>query len=245
MRLKITLAYDGTPFHGWQRQPGSATVQGALDAAASRIADAPIAVTGASRTDAGVHARGQVAHLDVADRLPAHEWLRALNALLPAAVRVLSAEIVPEEFHARYSAIGKRYQYTIDPRPIASPFHARYAWHVYGPLDMDAMLAAANSLTGEIDQRAFASRPEPGRNIRPVESIAIRTDDLIKVTVRGRSFLRYAVRGMVGTMVAAARGDLDPAAVAELARAGDRRAAPPPAPPHGLCLSQVRYAGDN
>jgi len=242
MRLKITIAYDGTDFHGWQRQPSADTVQGLLEAAASRIADAPTRVHGASRTDAGVHASGQVAHLDTGNAMSAAAWQRSLNSLLPASVRIVDAHEASDEFHARHSSVRKTYRYEIDTAAVASPFLVRRAWHVPQPLDLGQLRLGASTLLTDLDQRAFATRPEPGPTHRPLATIAVIEEPTLTVRVAGRSFLRYAVRGMVGALVAVGRGELDPEALAVIARSGDRKAAPAPAPPHGLCLERVEYA---
>lgn len=243
MRLKLTLAYNGTAYSGWQRQPATPTVQAAIEEAAVPVAGADVAVAGASRTDAGVHARGQVAHLDSHIERPPEEILGALNARLPADIRVLDCRHTDTEFHARHSAIAKLYTYTIDNRPVASPFRGPFAWHIATKLDVEAMQEAAKHLRGPLDQRAFATQPVTGgRPDRPLEAIEVDGTCLIAIRVSGRSFLRYAVRGLVGTLVEVGLGRRDPADLAELARSGDRSAAGSTAPAHGLCLAAVRYA---
>ncbi len=202
-----------------------------------------VAVTGASRTDAAVHARGQVAHLDIeAERAP-EEILAALNARLRSDIRVLDCQPTAARFHARHSAIGKLYTYTIDNRPIASPFRAPFAWHVAAKLDLAAMHDAAQHLLGPLDQRAFATQPVAGgRPDRPLEAIEVEGNEVIEVRVSGRCFIRYAVRGMVGTLVEVGLGRRAPVSLLELARSGDRAAAGATAPAHGLCLEAVHYA---
>lgn len=241
MRHKITLSYVGTAYAGWQRQPHDPTVQGVLEAALAGVAGQRVAVTGAGRTDSGVHASGQVAHFDSAAGLLPAQWRAALNANLPADVRVLEVTPVSHKFHARYSVTGKLYRYCIDNRPLASPFLAPFAWHLDRRLDVDAMQAAARLLEGPVDQRAFATRPQPGRSQRPLERVQIDADRLLAITFQGRSFLRYAVRGMVGTLVQVGTGRRDPESLAQLAASGDRAAAGPTAPAHGLCLVRVDY----
>ncbi len=245
MRLKLTLAYVGTSYAGWQRQPAAPTVQAAIEEAAVPVAGTDVAVTGASRTDAGVHARGQVAHLDSEIERPPEEIFAALNARLRNDIRVLDCRPAGTRFHARHSAIGKLYAYTIDNRPVASPFRAPFAWHVSAKLDVAAMQEAAKHLLGPLDQRAFATQPVTGgRPDRPLEAIAVDGDGVIEVRIAGRSFLRHAVRGMVGTLVDVGLGRRDPANLAELAKSGDRASAGTTAPAHGLCLTAVRYAAD-
>ncbi len=244
MRLKLTLAYVGTGYAGWQRQPDTATVQGVLEAAAGRTADRITAVSGAGRTDAGVHAAGQVAHMDVDGRLEPEVWLQALNARIPDDVRVLACEPVDPAFHARYDATRKIYRYCIDERAVASPFLAPFTWHVRQELDVEAMQGAATYLEGPVDQRAFATQPDSEDTIRPIESIRIERDRLVSVTVIGRSFLRYVVRGIVGTLVEVGRGRREPASLRELAASGDRDAAGAAAPARGLCLVRIDYEHD-
>jgi len=243
MRVKITLAYVGTAYAGWQRQNHAPTVQGAVEAAAAVIADRAVTVYGAGRTDAGVHARGQVAHFETEKSWPPGEWQRAFNALMPADVRVVDAAQATPSFHARHAACGKTYSYQLDTGVVASPFLAPYAWHVGPGLDGTALRAGAAALLGRLDQRAFATQPEPGdRSERPLESAAVEAgEDLLRITIRGRSFLRFAVRGMVGTLVDVARGRRSVDAVRAAAETGDRRLAGATAPPHGLCLEQVHY----
>ena len=242
MRLKVTVAYDGSGYAGWQRQPDRATVQGQLECAASRIADAAVRVMGAGRTDAGVHAAGQVAHLEgrVESRCPS-DWLRGLNALLPKDIRVVSVDPVDDDFHARFDARRKTYRYHVDRASIASPFLARYAWHLPGPLDLEAMHEAAVALSRGIDQLAFSSRPEPGSSPRSIDACVIDDGPPLTVTVTGRSFLRYAVRGIVGSLAEVGRGQLDPGLLADAAMSGRRDDTGPPAPAHGLVLVRVDY----
>jgi tRNA pseudouridine38-40 synthase len=245
MRIKITLAYVGTAYAGWQKQNNAPTVQGAVEAVAAGLADLPVTVYGAGRTDAGVHARGQVAHFESEKDWPPEEWQRALNALLPADIRVVNAVQSSPRFHARHSARGKTYTYQLDTGSVASPFLAPYVWHVGPDLDLAALRAGAAALLGPLDQRAFATQPEPGeRTERPLSSVEIEeTADTLRVTIRGRSFLRYAVRGMVGTVVEVARGRRAAESIRTVAESGDRTLAGATAPPHGLCLEHVHYEG--
>lgn len=242
MRLKVTLAYDGTRYGGWQRQPDKATVQGELERVATRIGDGPVRAVGAGRTDAGVHAAGQVAHLEgpIERRDPA-QWLHGLNALLPEDIRVVSTAAVPNSFHARFDARRKTYRYHMDRGAIASPFLARYAWHLPDRLDAAMMEVAARGLVGEIDQLAFASRPDPGPTLRSIDACNLDFGPPFTVTVTGRSFLRHVVRGIVGSLVEVGRGRIEPARLTNAARHGRREEAGPPAPAHGLVLVCVDY----
>lgn len=240
MRIMLRLAYRGSAYHGWQIQPDRPTVQGRVEEAVAEVAGEEVSVTGASRTDAGVHAAGQVCHFDPPRRRPPGVWKRALNALLPGAIRVLVAAEVDDGFHARYDAVRKVYRYHVDPSPVASPFLAAVAWHRPGRLDLVRMRTAAELIASASDQRAFATRPEDGPP-RPVRSCTVHRDRLLTVTVVGRSFLRRAVRGMAGTVVDVGGGRLELEEVRQAIRTGERRRAGRAAPPHGLVLVRVDY----
>jgi tRNA pseudouridine38-40 synthase len=243
MRIRITIAYVGTAYAGWQKQTNAPTVQGAVEAVAAVIANQPVAVYGSGRTDAGVHARGQVAHFDTAKDWPAGEWQRAVNALLPADIRIVEAARADSQFHARHDARGKTYVYQLGTDSVASPFLAPFAWHVGPDLDVAALRSGAAALLGPLDQRAFATQPEPGeRTQRPLSDVLVEEgSESLRIVIRGRSFLRYAVRGMVGTLVEAARGRRSADSIRAAATSGDRKLAGATAPAHGLCLEQVHY----
>lgn len=243
MRIKITLAYVGTAYAGWQKQNHTPTVQGAVEAAMAVVAGRAVTLYGAGRTDAGVHARGQVAHFETEKNLLPGDWQRALNALMPADVRVVEAVQVDSLFHARHDARGKTYSYQLDTNLVGSPFLSPYAWHVGPDLDSAALQAGAAALLGRLDQRAFATQPETGdRTERPLQNAEVEVvDGLLRITIRGRSFLRFAVRGMVGTLVDVARGRRTADSVRAAAESGDRKLAGATAPPHGLCLERVHY----
>ncbi len=243
---RITLAYDGTDFLGWQRQAEGTgrTVQGELEAALARLAGgAPVAVAGAGRTDAGVHALGQVASFHLPREIAAAELQRALNGLLPEDVRVLDAAPAPEGFHARRSAVSKLYRYVLDCGGVPPPQRRRYAGFVPWPLDPPRVAAAASLYVGRHD---FASLASSGGSVatttRTVTRSAASFDGTTLVyEVEADGFLRKMVRSMVGGLVAAGRGAL---AVEDLARAleaRDRRAWPPPADARGLTLVRVSY----
>lgn len=248
MRLRFTLGYVGTAYAGWQVQPDQPTVQGELEAAVGAVGGRPAAVTGASRTDAGVHACGQVAHLDPPRDLEPGSWRDALNAHLPSDVRVLGCDAVGAAFHARHDARRKTYRYRLCLGEVAPPWLSPWAWHV-GGLDLEAMAAAADALEGDVDQRTFATRPDDRRPMRPLERVEVSREALptiadggvATVTVVGRSFLRQAVRGIVGTLVEVGRGRRKVTGLRELALSGDRDAAGPAAPAHGLWLERVDY----
>ncbi len=241
--LKLTVAYDGSRFVGWQRQAAGESIQGLLEAALAPFEGAPVTVHGAGRTDAGVHALGQVASVRVTFAHDAATLTRALNARLPADVRVLAVADVPAGFHARFSARGKTYQYRIRNAPIAMPFERAYAWHVPEPLAAEAMAAAAAVLIGRHDFAAFRST---GADVTTTVRTLTRSewtdeDRLLTYHVAGDGFLRHMVRAIVGTLVEVGRGWRTPEAVAALLRGGGRADAGPTAPPHGLFLAAVDY----
>jgi len=247
--FKLTIAYDGTGLVGWQRQPEGTSVQGLLEDALTRLtATAGVTVTGAGRTDAGVHARGQVASTRLATRLSAADLQRGANALLPPAVRVLEAEIADGTFHARFGAKEKRYAYHAVVGPVISPFDARYAWHLPYPLDVAAMRAALPALEGCHDFAAFQST---GSDIEDsVRTLTeARLDDSpaegggtrLVLTLAGDGFLRHMVRAIAGTLVDIGRGRWPASRMADILASADRSQAGPTAPPHGLFLVSVRY----
>jgi tRNA pseudouridine38-40 synthase len=238
---KIVVAYDGTEFFGWQRQPDKRTVQGEIEAALARIAGKHVGVTGAGRTDAGVHARGQVANFRGDFRLDRRELARALNAILPAEIRVLSLGFVPDDFNARGSARSKVYRYRIRNAAVVSPFDFRYVLHWQGLLDFDSMSRAAGLFVREADFSAFSSNRllHPVRRI--IRSEVRRRGQDVVYTVEANGFLQYMVRTIVGTLIEVGRGRLEPLQVEEIFRRNERRLAGPTAPAKGLCLTRVNY----
>jgi len=248
--IKLTLAYDGTDFHGWQIQRGQSTIQGALTDVVRKLTGEKLTLHGAGRTDAGVHAAGQVAHFKTHSELTPAELERAFNALLPPAIRVLAAEEVGPEFHARWQAQAKTYQYRIYRGRVVPPFEWRYVLHYPYPLDLPAMAAAAGEFEGEHDFASFAASSgsedddrEPATSRVIYRSEVEVTDDghVIMYAVRGRSFLRYMVRKIVGTLLEVGRGKLSPADIARLFEMRDRSRSGPTVPPQGLCLISVEY----
>jgi tRNA pseudouridine38-40 synthase len=248
--IKLTLAYDGADFHGWQFQPGLPTIQGALNEAASRITEEKIVLHGASRTDARVHALGQVAHFKTQSGLSAAEFQRALNALLPATIRVTAAEEMGMDFHARWQAQGKTYRYRIFRGAVQSPFDYRRALHYPGPLDEEAMSQAAREFEGEHDFTSFAASSggeddDRDRNmVRVIYSSALVREverEEISYVVRGRSFLRYMVRKIVGTLIEVGKGRLAASDIPQLFEARDRARSGPTMPPEGLYLVSLEY----
>ena len=247
--LKITLAYDGFDFHGWQVQPGLTTVQGLLSAALERVTGERVLPQGSGRTDAGVHALAQVASCAIDSPIPAANLVIALNDVLPPAVRVLAIEEAGADFHARASAQAKTYRYRIWRAAICSPFVARYVYHHPYPLEESAMAAAAAAVIGHHDFTSFAAvDPERGReqeepsNLRTLfSSVWQREADELVYTVRGNGFLHHMVRNLVGTFLLVGKGTLPPQDLGRILQARNRSAAGPTAPAHGLYLVSVEY----
>lgn len=250
-RLLFTCAYEGSSFEGWQSQPGGRTVQDTVERALGDILKTPCRVHAAGRTDAGVHALAQRFHLDLppACRLPLDRWPIALNAHLPASVRVTAVRPVPEGFHARFSATGKTYRYRIERSPILSPFLAGRAWHLPGELNEEAMSRAMAVFAGAHDFRAFAAKrgnePDPlpdGFFVRTLDAARIeRRGSSLALVFHGTGFLYKMVRLMVGAVYHAGRGNLGPADIARLLDCPGTAKSPYCAPACGLYLEAVDY----
>jgi tRNA pseudouridine38-40 synthase len=238
-RIRIHLAYDGGGFHGWQVQPGLPTIQGALEEIVSAMEGRPVQVAGSGRTDAGVHALCQVAAFSIENPIPAANLRRAINRLLPHAIRVLSADEVHDGFHPRFDARAKTYEYRILRSELCPPFEWPYVQHYPYPLDEERMVSLARVFEGEHDFTAFAAaddRDQEGRSkVRTIFSSALeRAEGRLTYRVRGSGFLKHMVRNIVGTLIEAGRGHL-PAADEIPARCG------PTAPAKGLFLVGVEY----
>jgi tRNA pseudouridine38-40 synthase len=245
-QIRLVVEYDGTGLCGWQRQANGPTVQGHLEAALAKLVQHEVAVTGASRTDAGVHARGQVASFRTERPIPVHGIRRGLNSLLPPEIAVREAAEVDGDFHPRFSATGKLYRYTVLASPDRSPRWRTRAWHVPEPLDRAAFLAGAAPLLGEHDFAAFrASGCTANTTIRRIDGIDLAEPEpgVLTVDVRGNAFLRNMVRILAGTLVEVGLGRRTPAQVAEILASLDRTKAGITAPAHGLELVEVRYDG--
>ena len=240
--VRLDLAYDGTEFHGWARQPGRRTVEGVLLDALARILRQRPQLSVAGRTDAGVHARGQVVSFEIGDDQDPGRIQRALNGMLAPEVVVLRASRAPEGFYARRSATAREYRYRISVAGVPDPFTARFTWHRPTSLSLGAMRSAAGQLVGEHDFASFCRAPQAGSTVRRLDRLSVaKRGDLLDITARANSFLHQMVRSLVGTLVAAGEGKLDPAAMPDILAARDRSAAGPVAPPHGLTLERVRY----
>lgn len=249
--LKLTLEYDGAPFVGWQVQPNGPSVQGTVQAALEKLCGAPARITGAGRTDAGVHARGQVASLDPPRELPLSAWTAGLNSHLPPEVACVRAEEAPPGFDARRWARGKRYVYTLLRSPVRSPLWRGRAWEVRRPLDLLAMSAALPHLRGLHDFSALRAADCPARTaVRVVRQLSIRVlplpeGELIELRIEATAFLKHMVRNLVGTIVEVGQGKRSPDSVRELLDSRDRTRAGPTAPAHGLVLDEVFYLPGN
>ncbi len=245
--FKIIISYDGTDFSGFQRQANARSVQEELEAALAPIEGRKVTVAGAGRTDAGVHALGQVASFKLTHSMTAAELRQALNARLPADVRVLSAEEAEDRFHAQFSARAKVYRYRISNTPVLSPFQRRYAWHISRTLDLDAMQRGAQELLGEHDFAVFQAKGGQARTTRRLVSHAAWSEEplavgrLLTFEIGGTGFLKYMVRAIIGTLVEVGDGRRTAASILELLASGNRAAAGPTAPPGGLYLVRVDY----
>jgi tRNA pseudouridine38-40 synthase len=248
--FKITIAYDGTDFHGWQMQSGKPTIQGEIVKVLQQLTQEQIILHGAGRTDAGVHALGQVGSFRTQSGLSAQDFQRALNALLPSAIRIVAAEEVGPNFHARWSAIGKTYRYRLYRGRVVPPALWRYVLHYPFPLDEDAMRIAASRFVGPHDFASFAASTgsedddrerSTVREIYASELARSEDGEELVYTVRGRSFLRYMVRKMVGTLLDVGRSKLVPDDILRLYQLRDRSKSGPTVPPQGLIMVAVEH----
>jgi tRNA pseudouridine38-40 synthase len=240
--FKLTLAYDGTNYVGWQRQATGASVQGLIEDALRVLDGRDVTLHGAGRTDAGVHALGQVASCALDRPIPSDVLVRALNARLPADVRVVSAQTVAPDFHARFTSTAKSYRYRIDNADVMNPFERHYAWHLFGALDVEAMDAAARTLEGRHDFSAFHTAGVTRTAERTVTCSTVRRDShFVIYDITGDGFLRHMVRAIVGTLVDIGRGRRPREAMREVLISRDRRQAGATAPARGLFLVGVEY----
>lgn len=241
--LKLTLAYDGTGFHGWQIQPELPTVQGHLETAFRKLFNHDVHVVGSGRTDAGVHAHGQTANVHTERSMDTDAVLRGVNALLPVEIRILVVEEVSDEFHARHSAKSKTYEYHIWRHPIVSPFQCRYVYPFRYPLNEDAVDAATAKFLGMHDFTSFcATETEIEDRVRTIyDADWSRSDGTWVFRIRGSGFLQHMVRTIVGTILEAGRGRVEPNGIDAMFAARNRRVAGPTLPAAGLHLVNVDY----
>ncbi|HEX9123159.1 MAG TPA: tRNA pseudouridine(38-40) synthase TruA [Actinomycetota bacterium] len=241
--VRLTLAYDGTGFRGWARQRDQRTVQGVLEGALQRFLGSVPRLSAAGRTDAGVHARGQVVSFETSGEVDVDRMQRAVNAMLGPQVVVSDARTAPEGFDARFSATAREYRYRIDVGPWPDPFTARFEWHRPGELSVPQMRMAARHLVGRHDFASFCRKPpNGGSTVRDLERLAVgRQGDRIEILARANAFLHQMVRSLVGTLVAVGEGRIGPEHIPMILAARDRAEAGPVAPPQGLTLERVVY----
>jgi tRNA pseudouridine38-40 synthase len=245
-RIKIEVAYDGTDYHGWQVQPGLPTIQGVLEQVISEIEGKPVQVAGSGRTDAGVHALAQVAAFSIENPIPAGNLLRAANRLLPFDIRIVRVEEVDADFHPRFDAKAKTYEYRIFRGEICPPFERRYVYHHPYPLDIEKMIRLAPLLEGEHDFTAFAATDDRdelgGSKVRTVfcSRLALENDRLV-YRVRGSGFLKHMVRNVVGVLLEGGKGNVDEAGLLARLTSDDGILPGPTAPSRGLFLISVEY----
>jgi tRNA pseudouridine38-40 synthase len=241
--LRLVVEYDGTDFAGWQRQHGQRTIQGCLEDGFRRMTSQAVVVRGVGRTDAGVHAEGQVASVEVVSRIPCLGFLRGLNTSLPPQIAVVEVTDMAAGWNARFAARGKIYRYQVWNHPVRSPSRSRTCWHVFDPLDVHAMREAAALLVGEHDFRAFrAADCDRKTTVRIIRRFDVRREGaLLSFEIEGTAFLRNMVRILAGTLVAVGKRKLTLQQVKTLLVSGDRTQAGVTAPPCGLTLVQVIY----
>jgi tRNA pseudouridine38-40 synthase len=243
-RLKLTIEYDGTNYAGWQRQKNALTVQEILENAFQQICGQKVGVYGAGRTDSGVHARAQTAHVSVDLKFPVEKLRTSLNAVIPEDIVIIKLEKAGPDFHARYDSKGKIYRYTVSRQRKPPVFTRKYVFAVPADLDIDRMREAAGVLLGKHDFRAFYAndrigKRDPVREIKRIE--IIEKDNTLIFEIEGSGFLYKMVRTIVGTVLEAGKGNLDVAGVREILESRDIRLAGPTAPSKGLCLWEVKY----
>jgi len=240
--VKLTIEYDGTDYHGWQRQANALTIQQVLEEGIERIVGHPVTLYGSGRTDAGVHALGQVANFHTRSRIPAEQFHHAINSATPPDIAVLRAEDAAPDFHAQFAATSKTYRYTTVCREVRPAIGARYVHWLRQPLDAEAMRAAAAHFVGEHDFSTFETESSREGSVRTVTRFDIeRAGDRLDFHVSSNGFVYNMVRAMVGTLIEVGSGKRPPDDIARLLAVRDRRLAGPTAPAKGLCLLRVDY----
>ena len=240
----LTIEYDGSAYHGWQRQKSETTIQATIEMALAKILGHPQTLNGSGRTDAGVHAQGQVANFKCHTRIAAEEMQRALNSLLPEDIVIHNCQNVDIDFHARFAVKSKTYHYHILDRPLPVAIGRHYVWHIRAPLDVPPMQAALSLLVGRHDFRAFEGTGSPrAHTVRNLfNADIVRTPEgYLRIVMQADGFLRYMVRNIVGTLVEVGRGKMHSAEVADILAGRERHRAGATAPAHGLCLIEVNY----
>ncbi|MBS0616112.1 MAG: tRNA pseudouridine(38-40) synthase TruA [Verrucomicrobia bacterium] len=246
MKYKLLLAYDGTQYGGWQVQPNAISIQATLENALTIVLRTPIAITGAGRTDAGVHALGQVAHFSFLEPLDCFRILGSLNGLLPPDIRVLSLEPVPDEFHARYSAKSKIYHYHLHLDPVMNPFYRLYRHHIHFSLDLELLRSAASLFIGTHDFSAFANEAAEGAAAKnPIRTLSrldiVPQEGGVRLEFEGESFLYKMVRNITGTLLDVCRGKISLESIPDIFASKDRRKGGTAAPAQGLFLVKIHY----
>ena len=246
MRIMLTVAYDGTAYHGWQVQAHEgATIEGVLNRALGELTGEEISVIGASRTDAGVHAKGNLCVFDTSSTIPPDRFTPALNSVLPDDIRIMGSRQVADEFHPRHTDSRKTYCYRLYHADICPPMERLYRHHIYGPVDIQAMTAAAPYFAGEHDFAAFcAAGSQAETTVRTVYDVHIEEKDpYIDIYVTGAGFLYNMVRIIAGTLLEAGRGRIRPEDIPGIIRSGDRARSGPTLPACGLCLEKIELTG--
>jgi tRNA pseudouridine38-40 synthase len=246
LNFKLLVEYDGTAYHGWQRQSNTRTIQGTIEAVLKTMTEEPVTLIGSGRTDAGAHATGQVANFRLETRLTSDVFLRGLNSLLPADIVIKDCEQVQEGFHARYDARSKVYDYRILNRPIPAALFRQYAWHVRKELDLETIRAAMLCLKDQHDFSSFQAAGSSQRDaIRTVIDVNLSDKDgdgYLVFSIEADGFLRHMVRNIVGTLVDVGLGKTSPEGFENILMSRDRKQAGITAPAHGLFLRNVKYA---
>ena len=242
-RIKLTLSYDGTDFCGWQKQKTGVSVQGLIEDAVFSITGERVSVVGSGRTDAGVHAKGQVAHFDTNSAVPPEKFYKALNTVLPSGVKALKSEKVSDKFNANRSAKRKTYEYSLYSSDTEQPLKERYAARVYGVIDIEKMRSAAKILVGEHDFKAFSATGSSVKTtVRTVYGVSVeKSGEDIKIKVCGNGFLYNMVRIIAGALLKAGKGELSESEIVKALETGDRTLLAETLPAKGLCLLKVEY----